>query len=118
MSQGACILHSVVSRLRSQARVSEKIERITERDGPGCFYCECDFSRTARRTLDHRVPTVGGGTNRTDNLRLSCANCNKKKANRSEEAFVATRWLALRRHQVERERSRGGKLPGRDRPAE
>jgi 5-methylcytosine-specific restriction endonuclease McrA len=96
------------SRLRSQSREAAKIARLVQRDGPRCFYCGCDFGARSgqRRTLDHRLSRSAGGTHHEDNLRLACANCNKRKGQRPEQVFLASRWLAGRQRQVERERSK------------
>jgi 5-methylcytosine-specific restriction endonuclease McrA len=105
----------MTSRLRSQARVADKVARLVERDGPRCHYCGCEFRATGgyRRTIDHRAPVSAGGGHRTANLALSCANCNKHKAGQSEEKFLSSRWLARRRVQVEREgpAATAGSLP-------
>ncbi len=107
-SQRAHSLPPVSSGVRPQARVQVKIEGIIERDGPGCFYCGCDFSTTIssrRMTLDQRVPAAAGGTNRTENLRLVCMKCSNKKAALPEEAFLALPWLTRRRGQIKGERT-------------
>jgi 5-methylcytosine-specific restriction endonuclease McrA len=90
-----------------------KIRKIIEHDGPGCFYCGCRLTVRAKqhsgrnRTLDHRLPKSKGGTNHTENLRVVCYNCNKRKRDRTEENFLTLAWVELRRLQVEREDALG-----------
>ena len=86
----------MVSRLRSLRRAAAKIARLIERVGPSCFYCGCHFEGPIgkrRRKVDHRIAVDAGRPNHIDNLRIACANCNRKKGSTTEEDFLATRWL-------------------------
>lgn len=69
-----------------------------------CFYCGCDFTPAGarQRTVDHRSPTSGGGTNRLGNLVFACRSCNQRKGSSTEAEFVASEWLARRRAEISR----------------
>ena len=69
-----------------------------------CFYCAVAFEGTGKRqrTIDHRVPSSGGGSGRLGNLVFACRACNQRKANEAEADFLASEWLARRRAEVNR----------------
>ena len=46
--------------------------------GSRCFWCAC-CSPLEQLTLDHLFPKSKGGTNNTENLRLSCFRCNNSR---------------------------------------
>jgi len=52
-----------------------------------CFYCEADVS--AKYTVDHLIPLIRGGTDGPENIVISCANCNFRKADKTPEEFEA-----------------------------
>jgi 5-methylcytosine-specific restriction endonuclease McrA len=69
--------------------------------GTHCFYCAVRFSEgDLARTVDHRVPRGGGGTDGLVNLVFACRACNQRKKNLPEADFVASEWLARRREEV------------------
>lgn len=48
--------------------------------GPNyCFYCSCKVSHRTR-TLDHLTPCSLGGSDKPENIRLACIECNRAKA--------------------------------------
>jgi 5-methylcytosine-specific restriction endonuclease McrA len=90
------------------------VAHLIERDGDGCWYCGGVFVPGRRaRTIDHAVPLALGGTNRLENLRLACGQCNHRKGSLSEEEYRRSRYLAERQRLVRREQLRilGGVLP-------
>ena len=65
-----------------------KIHALIDSEGPFCFYCEHELLDPRKGsfplsqwwpTLDHLMPRVLGGTNRSENLVLSCRQCNGLK---------------------------------------
>jgi 5-methylcytosine-specific restriction endonuclease McrA len=62
-----------------------KRKRIYERDGWQCCYCNVDLRDevASRRTLDHIVPRVHGGSNHESNLVTCCITCNSARADRA-----------------------------------
>lgn len=46
-----------------------------------CIYCDCSLIGL-RANIEHMTPVKFGGTNNSNNLVMSCSNCNKKKGNR------------------------------------
>lgn len=75
--------------LRSAARAL-KIILINEqiRDGSWiiCYYCGCTIS-AGESHLEHKKPISRGGKNNRSNLALSCAPCNLKKGNKTEQEY-------------------------------
>lgn len=61
--------------------------RVFHRDGPWCFYCRRLFAY-GELTLDHLIPQVRGGSDRTDNLLLACAPCNTRKGSKDVLSFI------------------------------
>jgi len=57
----------------------ERIEILTERDGPDCFLCGEPFVSQEDVTFDHWVPQSRGGTWEISNLRLMHKRCNALK---------------------------------------
>lgn len=58
---------------------------LLEKHGRKCFYCGkavSDFE------VEHMLPKSKGGSNRIDNLTLSCHNCNEKKGTLTAEEFI------------------------------
>ncbi len=51
--------------------------------GNVCFYCGSEAS-----TLDHKHPTIRGGTDEQDNLCTACQWCNKAKSGAYFEEFL------------------------------
>ena len=52
-----------------------------------CAYC----GTVAPLEADHRTPLSRGGSNSVDNILPACGPCNRKKRNRTEEEFKASR---------------------------
>lgn len=82
----------------TRASVRPDVRRhVLARDGYRCQYCGLDLTqRPADQTVDHIVPVSVGGSSWGENLRAACANCNRRKQDRSTEwlrmylAFQAT----------------------------
>ena len=58
---------------------------LLEKHGRKCFYCGkavSDFE------VEHMLPKSKGGSNRIDNLTLSCHDCNEKKGTLTAEEFI------------------------------
>lgn len=58
-------------------RLRDRLWSLGERQ---CAYCGCKFPTVRDATLDHIRPTCQGGMNNTENLVLSCRQCNHQKA--------------------------------------
>jgi len=56
--------------------------RVFERDGGKCAYCNGQMLYDESWHIDHIKPVSKGGTNDETNLVLSCARCNLEKANK------------------------------------
>jgi 5-methylcytosine-specific restriction endonuclease McrA len=66
-----------------------KMLRLGERDGEHCAWCSTPISyRSIHATLDHIRCRSHGGADALDNLVLSCASCNHRRAN-----APASSWL-------------------------
>lgn len=63
---------------------AERIEKITLRDGPNCFFPGCGkpFEQEEDITFDHWIPQSKGGTWHVDNLRMMHKRCNALKGDR------------------------------------
>jgi 5-methylcytosine-specific restriction endonuclease McrA len=89
---------------RADRRQADAAARANRDRGTHCFYCGVAFRPEViglDRTVDHRLPRAKGGTNALVNMVFACRACNERKADRDEATFVASEWLATRRHQVE-----------------
>lgn len=58
---------------------------LLEKHGRKCFYCDKEVSTFE---VEHMIPKAKGGSNRIDNLTLSCHNCNQKKGTLTAEEFI------------------------------
>ena len=58
---------------------------LLEKHGRKCFYCDKEVSTFE---VEHMIPKAKGGSNRIDNLTLSCHNCNQKKGTLAAEEFI------------------------------
>ena len=58
---------------------------LLEKHGRKCFYCDKEVSTFE---VEHMLPKAKGGSNRIDNLTLSCHNCNQKKGTLTAEEFI------------------------------
>ncbi len=70
-----------VSLRRSQRRRNSQIRIELVRKHPFCKYCGKKLE-LQNSTLDHVVPRSKGGSNKIDNLVLSCSPCNNAKADK------------------------------------
>jgi len=59
-------------------------EYLLEKFGRKCCYCS---KENIPLEIEHIIPKSRGGTNRVDNLCLSCRECNQKKGNMTAEEF-------------------------------
>jgi hypothetical protein len=53
-----------------------------------CWYCGCDLPFAKWATIDHLRPRCRGGPDESDNLRLCCRRCNRRKGARLLESIV------------------------------
>ena len=58
---------------------------LLEKHGRKCFYCGKTVSGFE---VEHMLPKSRGGSNRIDNLTLSCHDCNEKKGTLTAEEFI------------------------------
>ena len=58
---------------------------LLEKHNRKCFYCGKTVSKFE---VEHMLPKSRGGSNRIDNLTLSCHNCNQKKDTMTAEEFI------------------------------
>ena len=58
---------------------------LLEKHGHKCFYCGKTVSDFE---VEHMLPKSRGGSNRIDNLTLSCHDCNEKKGTLTAEEFI------------------------------
>ena len=58
---------------------------LLEKYGRKCFYCDKEVSNFE---VEHMIPKAKGGSNRIDNLTLSCHSCNQKKGTLTAEEFI------------------------------
>lgn len=59
-----------------------------------CFYCECDLHRK-KWHADHFIPLCKGGTNATDNIVISCPECNQRKYSKLPHEFMPDKFKAV-----------------------
>ena len=62
-------------------------ERIIERDGCRCVYCDEDLS-SAEIHMDHVIPESQGGETTYNNLQVTCRKCNLAKGVLTETEFT------------------------------
>jgi HNH endonuclease len=66
-----------------------KMLRLGDRDGEHCVWCFATISyRSVHATLDHIRCRSHGGADALDNLVLSCASCNHRRANAPASAWL------------------------------
>lgn len=58
-------------------------------EGNICYYCGCEIK--GKKTIDHKIPVIKGGTNDNENLVLSCVHCNTQKGSKTEGEY--REWL-------------------------
>ena len=62
-------------------------QRVIERDGPRCVYCDEDLS-IAEIHMDHVIPESQGGETTYNNLQVTCRKCNLAKGVLTESEFT------------------------------
>jgi 5-methylcytosine-specific restriction endonuclease McrA len=62
-------------------------QRIIERDGTRCVYCDEDLS-SAEIHMDHVIPESQGGETTYNNLQVTCRKCNLAKGVLTESEFT------------------------------
>jgi len=62
-------------------------QRIIERDGLHCVYCDEDLS-SAEIHMDHVIPESRGGETTYNNLQVTCRRCNLAKGVLTETEFT------------------------------
>lgn len=75
------------NRGRDARRRHRKRYRIYDRDNGCCVYCG-EAVPPDNWHVDHRTPRSLGGSNRLDNLCVSCVHCNCSKGAQTAEAFA------------------------------
>lgn len=60
-------------------KLSDAIKNKLQNKYSACCYCNKIFNETNIATIEHLIPLSLGGSNRFDNLALSCKECNHKK---------------------------------------
>lgn len=65
---------------------SKRRRKMWEKD-PHCYYCGKELS-FEESSIDHVVPRSKGGSNRDENLVLSCQPCNHDKGDMDQEEFL------------------------------
>jgi hypothetical protein len=66
-----------------------KMLRLAERDGEHCVWCSTPLThRSLHATVDHIRCRSHGGADALDNLVLSCAPCNHRRANAPASAYL------------------------------
>jgi 5-methylcytosine-specific restriction endonuclease McrA len=81
------------AQLESVGVVNEHLQyrRPLLRDQQGqCYFCKVPIAFGAME-IDHLTPISRGGSSDYDNLAGCCSQCNKAKANRTEEEFIVWR---------------------------
>ena len=68
------------------------------RDSNQCGWCSAGWSDDNPLELDHIVPWAAGGSDRSDNLRTLCHNCNEARSNRATDAWVRVSPVGLCDH--------------------
>jgi hypothetical protein len=68
-----------------------KMLRLSERDGEHCVWCSTPLTyRSIHATVDHIRCRSHGGADALDNLVLSCAPCNHRRANAPASIYLET----------------------------
>lgn len=69
-----------------------KVSVLMERDGDACYLClkPLEFEKPRAVHIEHRTPLSRGGEHSYANTALSCASCNLKKHDMTEEEYRAT----------------------------
>lgn len=75
-SRGSKISRAV---LRVTVKIAVEVARLYCRAN-NCCYCDRKFTKTNKKSLDHVIPICLGGINETENISISCIECNRAKA--------------------------------------
>lgn len=68
------------------------LEGIMERDGMRCVYCKAKLTSP---TFDHIISISKGGTNKRDNLVLSCHKCNSSRQDKNVREWCKSKGIAI-----------------------
>lgn len=72
----------------SKQRIPRNLrQRVIERDGLRCVYCDEDLS-DAEIHMDHVIPESQGGETTYNNLQVTCRKCNLAKGVLTESEFT------------------------------
>ena len=72
----------------SKQRIPRNLrERVIERDGLWCVYCDEDLT-DAEIHMDHVIPESQGGETTYNNLQVTCRKCNLAKGVLTESEFT------------------------------
>lgn len=78
-------------------RPRTRVESLARRDGWDCHYCGAALGwghpSVTRPEVEHVIPRSRGGTDRLDNLVLSCGPCNRAKGTMTASEFAV--WVAF-----------------------
>ncbi len=76
-----------LSHTRSTHYKRTKKNKCYKKQGGKCFYCGKGVS-FKDATIDHTTPLSRGGTWDDSNLKITCMNCNLRKANRTMSEYL------------------------------
>lgn len=79
MADGKIDISYSLSKERSKYRYNPKIRKRLFEENNKCFVCGKEIKEYKNATLEHKIPLSKGGSNRKDNLTVSCRECNFKK---------------------------------------
>lgn len=65
---------------------ANKVKKLIQRDGSKCHYCKCVLNNN-NITVDHVIPKSKGGSDRIENLVLSCEFCNYQRSDIDYKEF-------------------------------
>jgi len=87
------------TRRRPGAIKKSHVQYLLEVQGPNCAYCFGSFDSTGYH-VEHIIPLCVGGTNKIDNLCLSCPKCNLIAGKKYFSTFEAKRSFIQKRRKV------------------
>ena len=70
-----------------QFTADDIVEKLIRQDGSS-FYCGCILENTYE--IDHYIPLARGGTHHPTNIVIACKACNRQKAAKDPEKFIAS----------------------------